>query len=100
MKVQVRKSVFETNSSSTHSLTFASDDEYNGWKDGTYILDRDCDKLVPKDSVSDEDIEEDSWRYKSYDDYFNDYDLESYNESYTTKGGETVHVFGKYGYDS
>lgn len=100
MKISVRKGVFETNSSSTHSLTFASDDEYEGWKNGTYILDYDKDKLVLKNSVSDEDIEEDKWRYKTYDDYFDDYDMESYDESYTTKGGETVHAFGKYGYNS
>lgn len=99
MKIQVRKGVFETNSSSTHSLIIASDDEYTGWKNGTYILDIDCYKLVSRDSISDEDIENDSWRYKSYDDYFDDYDLESYYRSYTTKGGETFHVFGKYGYD-
>lgn len=80
-------------------MTFASDDEYNGWKDGTYILDQDCDKLVLKSSFTDEEIADDSWRFKTYDDYFNSYDMDYYDESYTTKGGETVHVFGKYGYD-
>lgn len=100
MKIQVRRNVFETNSSSTHSLTFASDDEYNGWKNGTYIFDADNEKLVLKSSIPSEDIERDKWMYKSYDDYFGDYDLESYDASYTTKGGEKVHVFGKYGYDS
>lgn len=100
MKISIRKSVFETNSSSTHSLTFASDDEYEGWKNGTYILDVNCDKLIPRNSISDEDIEEDEWRYKTYDDYFDDYDLESYDMSYKTKSGEIVHAFGKYGYNS
>ena len=38
--------------------------------------------------------------YKSYDDYFNDYDMETYDESYKTPGGEIVHAFGRYGYDS
>ena len=38
--------------------------------------------------------------YRSYDDYFNDYDMETYDESYKTPGGEIVHAFGRYGYDS
>ena len=37
--------------------------------------------------------------YKSYDDYFNDYDMETYDQSYKTPGGEIVHAFGRYGYD-
>lgn len=32
MKVQVRQSVFETNSSSTHSLCFVDKNEWNHWK--------------------------------------------------------------------
>lgn len=52
-----------------------------------------------KSSFTDEDIADDEWRFKTYDEYFNDYDMESYDESYKTKGGETIHVFGKYGYD-
>ena len=34
MKISVRKGVFETNSSSTHSLTMCSEDEFDQWKDG------------------------------------------------------------------
>lgn len=37
---------------------------------------------------------EDDEDYQKYGCY-----LESYNETYTTKGGETIHVFGKYGND-
>ena len=32
MKIQVRRGVFETNSSSVHSLVMCSDDDYNKWK--------------------------------------------------------------------
>ena len=37
--------------------------------------------------------------YRSYDDYFNDYDMETYDQSYKTSGGEIVHAFGRYGYN-
>lgn len=32
MKRQVRRGVFETNSSSTHSLTMCSEEEFEAWK--------------------------------------------------------------------
>ena len=34
MKQQIRYGVFETNSSSTHSVVLLNDKEYNDWKDG------------------------------------------------------------------
>lgn len=39
MKRQVRQGVFETNSSSTHSLTICTEDEYNKWKKGELLFD-------------------------------------------------------------
>ena len=36
---QVRRGLFETNSSSTHSLTVCSKDEYQRWKDGKLLFD-------------------------------------------------------------
>lgn len=42
MKVQIRRSIFETNSSSTHTLTITSHDTFKAWKDNKlkycYIL--------------------------------------------------------------
>lgn len=32
MKEVIRRGIFETNSSSVHSITMCSDDEYNKWK--------------------------------------------------------------------
>ena len=37
MKVSVRQGVFETNSSSVHTLTMCSDSEYNKWKNGELL---------------------------------------------------------------
>ena len=37
---QIRKNVFETNSSSTHSLTMCSEEEYEKWQREELIYDR------------------------------------------------------------
>ena len=47
MKRIVRAGVFETNSSSTHSLTMMSLDEFNKWKSGELLYDSCNDVLVP-----------------------------------------------------
>lgn len=36
--LQIRKNVFETNSSSTHSITMCSQDEYDAWMKGDLLL--------------------------------------------------------------
>ena len=38
MKRQVRHSVFETNSSSTHSLTICSEEKFEAWKKGEILF--------------------------------------------------------------
>lgn len=40
MKRQIRRGVFETNSSSTHSLTMCSEEEFEKWKNGELLFDR------------------------------------------------------------
>ena len=42
MKVQVRIGVFETNSSSTHSLTFYEKSEWEKFKNGESLIDESC----------------------------------------------------------
>lgn len=37
--IQVRHGVFETNSSSTHSITMCSEEEFNKWKAGELLFD-------------------------------------------------------------
>lgn len=46
MKRQIRKSVFETNSSSTHSLTICTEEEYKRWKKGELLYKRWDEKFV------------------------------------------------------
>ena len=105
MKKQVRMGVFETNSSSIHSLCIVSEEEMNDWKDGKTAFCnwtkefKEVENLqeVPGREGRYEDSEGDE--FQSYDVYFDDYELESYEESYTTKHGDTVYAFGKYGHD-
>ena len=37
---QIRKNVFETNSSSTHTLAICTEDEYKDWQDGKLLLNK------------------------------------------------------------
>ena len=47
MKIKIRRNVFETNSSSVHSLTFCTDSEFEQWRCGKLIFDYWEDKLIP-----------------------------------------------------
>lgn len=60
MIFQVRQGVFETNSSSTHTLTICSKDDYDKWKRGeVFWLDNSWHKLdTDKDFVTPEELEE------------------------------------------
>lgn len=62
---QIRRGVFETNSSSTHSLTICTEDQYNDWKAGKIFYDRYnedfCEKFILTDhekAMAEEDYEE------------------------------------------
>ena len=122
--IQIRKNVFETNSSSTHSLVMCTDDEYNKWANGELYycmwFPAKADKSLMKESdfyTEEEakaictyaDIKWDPEEGKTYcqrKEYFitldefcdTDY-LEIEEYSYKTPGGETVRAVAKYGYD-
>ena len=55
IKTKIRKNVFETNSSSTHSLQIYEHDKFLEWKKGKYLYDSGNRKFVKND---DESIEE------------------------------------------
>lgn len=98
MKRQIRRGVFETNSSSCHSLTMCTQSDYDRWKNGELIYDYWDGKLIPIDELDDD---YDEGRYYTYD-RFNDYecfDFETYERDFTTDSGETVVGFGYYGHD-
>lgn len=119
MSIKIRNSVFETNSSSTHSLIMCSKDEYNKLNTRDLLIDTYNDSLITLKEAKD--------RYKEYfpdaPDIYNvsdfnaiqllqkydvAYTLEEYNENYneylnkfyqeyTTPSGETICAFGVYG---
>lgn len=92
---QIRKGVFETNSSSTHSLTICTEDEYEAWKKGEFLLDEWNGKLVKTNTVEENDRED----CKTFEQWENNNYMESYFERYTSPSGDKIIVFGEYGYD-
>ena len=125
---QIRHGVFETNSSSVHSITMCMKSEYDKWVNGDLYWDRWSHKFVANDVVY-KDIEEfrelfrknnpdyiqddANWeeefgsyinmdkQYYTYEE-FNDYDFlcyETFAHTYTTPSGEEVVSFGYYGRD-
>ena len=101
MKRQIRRGVFETNSSSVHSLTMCMESDFNKWVAGELVWSRWGDERVPITDEIKKSMEEDKREYLTYE-QFNDYDYidyETFEDSYTTPNGETVKSFGYYGHD-
>lgn len=100
MKRQIRKNIFETNSSSVHTLTMCSADEYRRWQDGEMVYDYDFDKLVEITPEIEECMKSKWSSYYTYDrfwEYIGYYD--TFKNSYKTVSGDEVIAFGYYGYD-
>lgn len=97
MKI-VRRNTFETNSSSTHSITMCTKDDFKKWENGELVYDKWNDELIPtKNKLS----EEDQWdnQYQTLEEFFDNNWYETYKEEYTTPNGEEIIAFGYYGYD-
>ena len=118
----IRIGTFETNSSSTHSITICMESEFLKWKNGEMYWNRWNDELVPKETVEEEFLKEktgvskedpdfkdkfeeylndDDKTYYTYEE-FNDYDYieyETFKSTYETPQGEKVVSFGYYGSD-
>ena len=56
---------FETNSSSTHSLTMCTKEEYDNWKNGKLLFDSCYKKFVPSLELTKTDFEEAEDNYES-----------------------------------
>ena len=124
----IRIGTFETNSSSTHSITMCMDSDYEKWKNGEMYWHRWNDELVSKEEVEKEmaklreefiadnpdfDENNEEWKekleqyinedkmYYTYEE-FNDYDYieyETFVDTFETPQGEKVVSFGYYGQD-
>lgn len=114
MKIQVRRGVFETNSSSVHSLVMCSDDDYNKWKKGELLYSKWDDRFYTLEEALKEEgyentenidvnmLSEDFKRHFLDHERFNSWhymDFETFDQTYTTPGGEKVHGFGYFGHD-
>lgn len=113
--IQIRRNVFETNSSSTHSICICSQSDYDKFVGGELWYDHSGETLVTKDQMKvqiqcydpDADIESMSIDelqdegYYTYDGYIERVTqcYEDYVVEYTTPGGEKIVAFGYYGHD-
>lgn len=110
MKRQVRFGVWESNSSSTHSLTMVSKEEYEKWENGEYYM---CDGYLVSYEEIVKEYEDKKFEYETIEDFMNDYSYYNFNDwwdrkeeyyeifsrTYKTKSGESVVAFGYYGQD-
>lgn len=120
MKIQIRKLVFETNSSSVHTMVMCDKEDYNDWEDGKMLFLPDLDTFLnteeankynksvlednmiyEKDYKDHDAYMEEIWRlkmegsmYLTFDEYFDSYtsDYHTYCDSYNG-----VTTFGYYG---
>lgn len=123
MKRQIRRGVYETNSSSTHSLVMCSGEEYNKWRSGKLLFWVGKNNFGTKEDIIEELKELTRWdnslkypdvnwdddsvvadifdseKIQTSDEFFDDEYLETFEKEYTTPDGEKVISFGKYGYD-
>ena len=95
--ISIRKNVFETNSSSTHSICICTEEDYNKWENGEKLWDYYSDTLVDINEVPEE--ERNTYDYRSYEYENEDGYLEWYEEHFTTPSGDKMVVFGNYGRD-
>jgi len=98
---QIRRGVFETNSSSTHSLSIVSMEEWEAFKRGELIMNRDSDSLCTMDEYEQSKVKKyfDKWDWQTYDQWCDEGNLEIFTQRATTKSGDEIVAFGKYGYD-
>lgn len=126
MKRQIRRGVFETNSSSVHSLTMCSSEEYKAFEKGEMYIERWGDTLFTKEELVEHLKTVTDWKTKEplYPgvDWSNDEEFtramkeqeyvtceeywdivseeyETFEEKYTDKNGNTTIAFGYYGHD-
>ena len=111
MKETIRSSVFETNSSSTHSLSICSKEEYDKWRNGETVYCPGEEKFKPVGEVDKEEIyDKGKWNfyddclidvtdlYFKYDDFFDDFEDDVAVEKCATINGIEVWAIGWHKY--
>lgn len=119
----VRQDVFETNSSSTHSMTMCMESDFLKWKNGDVVFNRMDEEFLTLDDAFERIIQDggaDSvermkvnkindwdafveelaeWDWYTYRSFRTELSYEHFSDSYTTPNGEKVYAFGYYGSD-
>lgn len=114
--LQIRRGVFETNSSSTHSITMCMKSVFDRWESGELYWSRWDRDFIPVKEADEkilaeldgetcpdqvDDLRRNDFGYFTYDEFWDGghIDYEGYCKHFCTSGGETVVAFGYYGYD-
>jgi hypothetical protein len=119
--IQVRKNVFETNSSSTHSLVMAVKSEFDKWQSGEYYYCNSWYSFSEKEAPEEfknkfkegsffpvalvdayyeaKGEDRDPYDFQTYDEFCDSDYLEYEDYTYTTPGGEVIVAVAKHGYD-
>lgn len=95
MKRQIRRGTFETNSSSTHSLSICSEEKFNQWENGKLAYREYEDEFVKIPDLSRDEKERARQDYEDHkDEYAKDWDElpEDLKEKYYTKYAEDIHA--------
>jgi len=108
--LQMRRGTFETNSSSVHSLTIVSKEEFDKFKNGEYYMDynenfislEDIKMEILEDGNKIPDNEDEfnnllrDMEYRTYENFAGEY-YEEFETHHTTKNGDKIVAFGYYG---
>lgn len=98
MKKTFRIGVWETNSSSVHSMCMCTKDEFEKFQKGELVYYEGVDKLInPKEIDVDGDYG--VYDYSNYWKYCKPDGCEGYIESYVTPTGDEIVAFGYFGFD-
>lgn len=114
----IRIGVFETNSSSTHSLTICSKAEFEAWQNGDVLFSIDSEKFMTMEEIKAEwekDTADSKEKGYSYSETLEEYmeeqrivecgeyddavDQETFEQRYKTVSGDEIVAFGYYGSD-
>lgn len=113
----IRMNIWETNSSSTHSIAICNQSQLDDWKNGRLFYGINFGKLFTIEQIR-ENFEEfqkkccdKEWiksytfeqyiknSYQTFDEWSESEYLETYIENHVTPNGEPIICFGKFGYD-
>jgi hypothetical protein len=107
--INVRKNIFETNSSSVHSLVIVPESKFKRFVEGELYYNSDDNEFITKEQAieyvkeylneEDYDCIEDAFYEANIYSYDNlgDMDYSTYEYRYTTESGDNIVAFGYYG---